>query len=100
VIGWGDAHWRGLVDRLVRQHGVEANTKFLGFLDNEEKYRAVKASRVFLFPSSNESWGIVVAEALACGLPVVAFDIPATRKFGEAAIRTLSGTPISSRTVS
>ena len=52
-------------------------------MDNEAKYKIVKKSKILLFPRSYESWGIVVAEAFACGLPVVAFDIAATRKFKE-----------------
>jgi glycosyltransferase involved in cell wall biosynthesis len=39
---------------------------------------------VFVFPSVFEGWGIAVAEALACGAAVVAYDIPALREvFGE-----------------
>ena len=30
-------------------------------------------------PSRQESWGIVIAEALACDVPVVAYDLPAYR---------------------
>jgi glycosyltransferase involved in cell wall biosynthesis len=33
-----------------------------------------------VFPSLFEGWGIAVAEALACGIPVVAYDIPALRE--------------------
>jgi glycosyltransferase involved in cell wall biosynthesis len=52
--------------------------------NDNELYSLLKASRVFLFPSLFEGWGIAVAEALACGLPVVAYDIPALREvFGK-----------------
>jgi glycosyltransferase involved in cell wall biosynthesis len=50
-----------------------------GLVSEEEKFRLFKASRVFLMPSRQESWGIVVAEALACDVPVVAYDLPAYR---------------------
>jgi glycosyltransferase involved in cell wall biosynthesis len=46
-------------------------------VSEEEKFRLFKASRVFLMPSRQESWGIVIAEALACDVPVVAYDLPA-----------------------
>jgi glycosyltransferase involved in cell wall biosynthesis len=52
------------------------NFVFTGFLDGEEKYRALKSAKVFLFPSTYESFGIVACEAMACGLPVVAYDLP------------------------
>ncbi len=50
-----------------------------GLVSEEEKFRMFKASRVFLMPSRQESWGIVIAEALACDVPVVAYDLPAYR---------------------
>ena len=50
-----------------------------GMVSEEEKFRLFKASRVFLMPSRQESWGIVIAEALACDVPVVAYDLPAYR---------------------
>jgi glycosyltransferase involved in cell wall biosynthesis len=43
-------------------------------------YLKMKASKVFVFPSLLEGWGLAVAEALACGLPVVCYDIPAIRE--------------------
>ena len=50
-----------------------------GPVSEGEKFRFFKASRVFLMPSRQESWGIVIAEALACDVPVVAYDLPAYR---------------------
>ncbi|HEU6448131.1 MAG TPA: glycosyltransferase [Verrucomicrobiae bacterium] len=53
--------------------------KLSGLVSEEEKFRLFKASRVFLMPSRQESWGIVIAESLACGTPTVAYDLPAYR---------------------
>jgi L-malate glycosyltransferase len=50
-----------------------------GLVSEEEKFRLIKASRAFLMPSQQESWGIVIAEALVCDVPVVAYDLPAYR---------------------
>jgi glycosyltransferase involved in cell wall biosynthesis len=44
-------------------------------LSETEKFRLLKASRVFLMPSNFESWGIVIGEALASEVPVVAYDL-------------------------
>lgn len=44
---------------------------------DEEKIRLLKESSLFLFPSSHESFGLVIIEALACNTPFVAYDIPA-----------------------
>jgi glycosyltransferase involved in cell wall biosynthesis len=57
---------------------------FSGMVSEEEKFRLLKASRVFAMPSRYESWGIVVNEALAAGIPVVAYDLSCYRPvFGE-----------------
>lgn len=83
LAGWGEHYWVDLIKRLVEEQGLKDNVEMKGFIDNQEKFKLLKASSVFIFPSSYESWGIVVAEALACGCPVVAFDIPAMRKFNK-----------------
>ncbi|MCD6445585.1 glycosyltransferase, partial [Candidatus Bathyarchaeota archaeon] len=42
------------------------------------------SSKIFIFPSVFEGWGIAVAEALACGLLVIAYNIPALKEnFGS-----------------
>lgn len=50
-----------------------------GMVSEKEKFRLFKSSRVFLMPSRQESWGIVIAEALVCAVPVMAYDLPAYR---------------------
>jgi glycosyltransferase involved in cell wall biosynthesis len=57
----------------------------LGVLSGPEKYAAMAAAKVFVFPSHHESWGHVVIEAMATGLPVVGYDLPSSiEAFGEA----------------
>ena len=41
-----------------------------------EKIKILKQSRLFVLPSFYESWGMVAAEAMAAGLPVVAYSLP------------------------
>ncbi|MEM3088743.1 MAG: glycosyltransferase, partial [Candidatus Bathyarchaeia archaeon] len=68
----------------VALSGLDKNVFVKGRCEEMELYSFLKQSKVFVFPSLFEGWGISVAEALACGLPVVAYDIPALREiFGE-----------------
>jgi glycosyltransferase involved in cell wall biosynthesis len=64
--------------------GLENKVFLKEHCSERELYSLLKSSKVFIFPSLFEGWGIAVAEALACGLPVVAYDIPALREnFGK-----------------
>lgn len=68
----------------VAAAGLASCVQFSGYVSEPEKFRLLKSSRIFLMPSRYESWGIVVGEALATGMPVVAYDIEAYRPvFGD-----------------
>lgn len=72
-----------LAPRLA-EAGLSNHIRLPGLISEKEKFRLFKASRVFLMPSQYESWGIVIGEALACHLPVVAYDLAAYRSiFGK-----------------
>jgi glycosyltransferase involved in cell wall biosynthesis len=72
------------VRAMVNESGLRDNVVVRGRVEDAEMYALMKASGVFVFPSRFEGWGLAVAEALACGLPVVCYDIPALREvFGD-----------------
>jgi glycosyltransferase involved in cell wall biosynthesis len=64
----------------IAEAKLERNILIQGRCSDIELYSLLKSSKVFIFPSLFEGWGIAVAEALACGLSVVAYDIPALRE--------------------
>jgi len=49
---------------------------FPGAMDKENLAKYYAGAQVFAFPSKNDTFGLVVLEALASGTPVVAFDVP------------------------
>ena len=53
---------------------VSPSASFVGFLNQSEITRAYVAADVLVLPSESETWGLVVNEALACGLPCVVSD--------------------------
>lgn len=67
--GYGAA-LRDLADRL----GIAPRVTWTGMLTGDEKWGAYRAARAFMLPSHQENFGIVVAEALACGVPVLISD--------------------------
>mgnify|MGYP000129571472 CR=1 FL=1 len=50
--------------------------KYLGFVDEKTKYRILARSWLMIYPSKQEAFSISVLEALACGTPVIAYNIP------------------------
>lgn len=50
-------------------------TRFLGSLEGEELAQVYASSDVFVFPSKTDTFGMVILEALASGLPVAAFPV-------------------------
>ncbi|HUB93730.1 MAG TPA: glycosyltransferase [Verrucomicrobiae bacterium] len=49
---------------------------FVGRATEEEKFDYIRRSKLFVFPSIEEGWGIVIAEAFSVGTPVLAYDLP------------------------
>jgi glycosyltransferase involved in cell wall biosynthesis len=55
-----------------------------GIVSEEEKAALFKSSKIFIFPSLYEGFGIAIAEALKYGCPVVAWDLPVYKEiWGE-----------------
>lgn len=50
--------------------------RFLGALAGEALARAYCSADVFVFPSRTDTFGLVLIEALACGLPIAAYPVP------------------------
>lgn len=68
----GEGELRPTLEKLARDLGVASHVRFLGRVDHEALWRLYAAADLFVLPSSLESWGTVMLEALACGTPVVA----------------------------
>lgn len=62
------------IRRAAAEHGVAERVHLLGFVSDEEKYRALATADVFASTSQHEGFGLVFLEAMAYGLPVVCYD--------------------------
>ncbi|MFA6306145.1 MAG: glycosyltransferase family 1 protein [Candidatus Gracilibacteria bacterium] len=51
------------------------NTVFVGYKKGQDIIDLLSISDVFVFPSKTDTFGLVILEALACGLPVAAYNV-------------------------
>jgi len=66
----------------VRQLGLETEVLFPGYVKDEEQVLWYQAATAFVYPSLYEGFGIPVAEALACGTPVVTTNVSSLPEAG------------------
>jgi glycosyltransferase involved in cell wall biosynthesis len=71
IAGYDELNHQKEVQKEVDTAGLSNSVRFLGPVGNEEKWQVYRDSDVFILPSFSESFGIVVVEALASGLPVI-----------------------------
>lgn len=74
LVGPDHDGYRVTVERLIAQHGVADRVIWTGMLQGADKVQAYVDSDLFVLPSYQENFGIVVAEAMAAGLAVVISD--------------------------
>lgn len=77
----GDGPHRGELQALAEELGVESKVTFAGYLEHDDAIAAYHLADAFTFASTTETQGLVISEAMAAGLPVIAVDDPATCDF-------------------
>ena len=66
--------WQAELQQRAVALGIADRITWTGMLSGELKWGAYRCAELFCLPSHQENFGIVVAEALACGLPVAIAD--------------------------
>jgi glycosyltransferase involved in cell wall biosynthesis len=77
IIGTGASSIMKQLSDKIKQVNLDNHISLLGYYSGQELFSLLKSSKIFVFPSHEEGFGIAVAEAMACGLPVVAWDLTA-----------------------
>lgn len=106
VIGKGEKKIMDKIKAEIENTGLGQNIDLLGFLEDDKAFAIIKASKVFVFPSHEEGFGIAPLEVQALGLPVVAWHLSVfsevfpkgmikvemgeTEKFAEEAVKLLT----------
>jgi glycosyltransferase involved in cell wall biosynthesis len=66
--------WSANLKKIVSAAGLTDRVHWPGMIKGDAKWGAFYAAEVFILPSHQENFGIAVAEALGCGLPVLLAD--------------------------
>ena len=71
IIGDGDE--RGHLEEYIKENNLSDKVILHGFRGKEYIYKLLTDSSIYLMTSYTESFGIVLLEAMSCGLPCIAF---------------------------
>jgi glycosyltransferase involved in cell wall biosynthesis len=78
IVGPGrDEKYVGGLHSLAAELGISEDVVFVGGVPLEETVSFYQAADVFVYPSLNETFGLPLLEAMACGCPVVTSDTSA-----------------------
>lgn len=72
----GDGPLRGDLEAHFRREGMRSRVHWAGVLQGRRLREAYRAMDIFAFASKTETQGLVLLEAMAAGVPVVALDAP------------------------
>jgi glycosyltransferase involved in cell wall biosynthesis len=88
VVGAGrDEKYLASLQSLATQLGISGDVVFIGGIALEETVEFYRAADVFVYPSLNETFGLPILEAMACGCPVVTSNVSAMPETaGQAAL--------------
>jgi glycosyltransferase involved in cell wall biosynthesis len=75
----GDGDYRGHLERLSKDLGINSRVTFLGYVTETKKIELLRKAWLHILTSSKEGWGITNLEAAACETPTVASDSPGLR---------------------
>jgi len=71
IAGDGEVGYVASLKERVSTAGLEDSVAFIGAVHGEEKWALMKRAEIFVLPTLSENFGLVVAEALACAVPVI-----------------------------
>ena len=74
MAGPDQSGWAASLQHLAQSLGVADRITWPGMLGGAQKWGALRTAEVFILPSHQENFGIAVAEALSCALPVLISD--------------------------
>ncbi len=90
IIGQGSKKTISNLNKQIKNEKLKQNIDLLGFLPDEKAFSIINSCKVFLFPSHEEGFGMIVGEVLSCDVPIVAYDLPVFNETFKSYIQTVS----------
>jgi glycosyltransferase involved in cell wall biosynthesis len=83
----GDGELRHDLARMANGMGIARRVHFTGEVNVDAVYSMLQAGDIFLFPSLFEAMPLAMIDAMMCGLPIIASDIPSAHEIlGDAGL--------------
>ena len=76
----GGGHLKSSLKALSATLGINDRVKFLGKFTDEDKVKILLGFDIFAFPTLAEGFGIVMMEAMAAKIPIIASDLPVLKE--------------------
>lgn len=74
----GEGPQRPVLEQKIKRLKLEGHVRLMGYVDRPEE--VLRESDIYLHTATQEPFGLVLVEAMACGLPVVAYDAGGNRE--------------------
>lgn len=71
IAGPDENSHRSYLEKIIKKKNLTNQFKFIGEVNGEEKNNLYKLANLFILPTFSENFGIVIAEALSFGIPVI-----------------------------
>jgi len=65
------------IERMVAHLGIEDRVRFPGRITDAQKLELLRGALIYLQPTMHEGFGVAIAEAMSCGLPVITSPVGA-----------------------
>jgi glycosyltransferase involved in cell wall biosynthesis len=85
-IGIAKNVWKNHLVALAEKLAIKDDVIWLGEIDDEKLVYLYNLAKLFVFPSFYEGFGLPLLEAMACGVPCIASDVPALAEVGGDAV--------------